>query len=295
MLSILIPTYNLSCVELAKELHCQATSAGILFEMLVADDCSVVDAARVANQQIAELSNARFIEMKENMGPAKLRNYLARQARYKYLLFVDSDTFPVSTNFIKAYLEATTENSVVYGGFVYKRELPPAEYLLRYYYGIHVEERSLQERLRRPYHSFITMCFLIPRVVFLQVLFDESFHLGYEDSLFGMRLQQQNIPVVHIDNPVYHNHSCNNEVFLFKTRRAVQNLVGHEEEMRSMVRLLKIYHTIKCMRLVKPVAWFFAMTQKSIEKNLCGTSPSLKLFAFYKLAYLCSLKTTKLP
>ena len=40
MLSILIPTYNYSIVELVSNVHKQAIIAKIQFELIVLDDCS---------------------------------------------------------------------------------------------------------------------------------------------------------------------------------------------------------------------------------------------------------------
>ena len=99
MLSILIPTYNYDCYDLVKELHRQALECNIEFEIIVADDCSTTKLSKL--QLIIELSNCHLIKPQQNLGRAKIRNFLADQSQYNHLLFLDSDSFPANDNFLK--------------------------------------------------------------------------------------------------------------------------------------------------------------------------------------------------
>lgn len=289
MLSILIPTYNSPCLPLVENVYAQASALGIAFEILLADDASHED-YKTENRKINQWSGCRYLELSENKGPACIRNYLAKEARFQYLLYLDSDTMPVSDTFLSDYLQAACPQTAVCGGFVYPRQQPEATVALRYYYGIGVEEQLAEERSKQPYHHFISMNFLIDKACFEQTCFDETFHLGYEDTLFGMQLGQAGIPIRHIDNPVYHLVTETSEQFLVKIRRAVRNLNGHVEQMQSHVRLLTWYLRIRRMGLTWFVAFIFRRNEKGLERNLTSPHPSLKLFAFYKLGYLCTLR-----
>lgn len=137
------------------------------------------------------------------------------------------------------------------------------------------------------------MNFMICRDAFLKVCFDESFHLGYEDTLFGMQLEQAGVEILHIDNVVYHLVEENSEQFLMKIRRAVRNLDGHIDQMHSHVKLLRWYTTVKRLKMVSVVAFLFKHNEKRLVSNLTSQHPSLKLFCFYKLGYLCTFLSEK--
>ena len=134
------------------------------------------------------------------------------------------------------------------------------------------------------------MNFMIAKDAFMKVRFDESFHLGYEDTLFGKRLQLAGIDICHIENPVYHCVEETSERFLLKIKRAVGNLIGHEEEMKSYVKLLTWHDKIYKLGMQPICGFIFNATESLIVSNLKSKTPSLKLFAFYKLGYLCSIK-----
>mgnify|MGYP000050457834 len=158
-----------------------------------------------------------------------------------------------------------------------------------------VEEQSAGQRNKEPYNRFISMNFMICRDAFLKVRFDETFHLGYEDTLFGMQLEQAGVEILHIDNPVYHLVEENSEQFLMKIRRAVRNLDGHIEQMHSHVKLLRWYACVKRLGMAPLVAFLFRQIEKRLVSNLTSRKPSLKLFAFYKLGYLCNFLSQKKP
>lgn len=64
-----------------------------------------------------------------------IRNYLGEQARYPYLLFLDTDTSPVGEDFLSLYLK-NAGGQVVCGGFCYPEE---GDSFLRNKYGAQVE------------------------------------------------------------------------------------------------------------------------------------------------------------
>lgn len=292
MLSVLIPTYNAICTRLVEEIHREATLLGIKFEILVADDGSDKE-VNEANRSIEHLGNCRFIPSTENIGPARIRNKLADQAGYQYLLFLDADVMPVRATFLADYLRDALPGGVVCGGLCYHRTLPQPGYALRYNYGIRVEEKTPEERSRHPYERFISMSFLADRNVFGKVRFDDEMHFGYEDTYFGSLLEQNDVPILHIDNPVYHLSQESSLDYLRKIRTSIVNLSHGIEKQRHHVRLLRWYTFLERCGMTLLVAKVFQTALPAIEKNLTGEHPSLKLFAFYKLGYLCQILGSK--
>lgn len=69
---------------------------------------------------IKELSNVNYIIREKNIGRAAIRNFLAQQAQYEWLLFLDGDIMVERTRFIEKYLD--TDFHVIVGGIqVYDR------------------------------------------------------------------------------------------------------------------------------------------------------------------------------
>ena len=77
MLSILIPTYNYSIVELVSNVHKQAIIAKIQFELIVLDDCSKDQEIINNNNLIKELDFCVLYKNEKNLGRTASRNYLA--------------------------------------------------------------------------------------------------------------------------------------------------------------------------------------------------------------------------
>lgn len=294
MLSILIPCYNTDTLHLVETLYHQAKSLNVNFEILLADDASL-ERYRKINKQIEQWEGCRYLQKDENAGPACIRNYLAEQAKYPYLIYLDTDIFPVKDDFLKKYVECASPNTVVCGGFTYKGLPVPEDAVLRYKYGSKVEEQSFSERSKNPYHSFISMNFMIDKESFDKVKFDETFHLGYEDTHFGMRLKKAGVDILHIDNEVYHKVGENCECYLRKIERAVRNLVGNEEELQPYVKLLRWHRKVSDMKLQSFVALMFKQFHPLIVRQLKSKSPSLHLFAFYKLGYFCLISQKEKP
>ena len=287
MISILIPTYNQPCLELVEEMRRQAEALSAPYEIIVADDGSTDTATLLANQQIASLPHCRCLSPEKNLGPARIRNFLSDAAREPYLLFLDADTFPVRDHFLVDYVIKAAANRVICGGFQYERTTHPAMCPLRYRYGIRVEERSAEARNRSPYSQFISMSFLIDRRLFERVRFSERMHFGYEDTYWGMMLEREGVEILHIDNPVWHHTRDTAEGYLDKIRRSVRNLAANRDLLQSHVRLLRWQQKVHALRLEGMVAFLFTCFRKRLERNLKGKTPSLRLFAFYKLGYLC--------
>ena len=104
-LSVLIPTYNNVCKTLVEQLQVLLERAAIAYEIIVADDGSTDTATIEANRAIGALPRCRYILRSKNTGRAAIRNFLAQQAQYSFLLFIDSDMSLLSDQLMTRYLQ----------------------------------------------------------------------------------------------------------------------------------------------------------------------------------------------
>ena len=290
MLSILIPTYNFDCTELARELQRQITASGITAEVIVMDDASPCHELRTANEAINELPQCRLVQLPHNVGIARIRNLLADEARYEYLLFLDSDVYPVSDDFIIRYIDNRDKADVVCGGLMFRATPPSPQCTLRYKYGSEVESQSVHKRMQQPYGEFRTLNFFISRKAFMATRFNEQFvRYGHEDTFFGKELQQKGYTITHIDNPIYHDVPDTNEQFLSKTRRSIENLREHYDILLSHVKLLRLYDKLHRYHLSGVVATLFSLIEPLLLHNLNSAHPSLTLLNVYKAGYICRI------
>ena len=290
MLSILIPTYNYDCTALANELQQQITANNLTAEVIVMDDASPNKALQQANLAINDLPHCRLVQLSENVGIARIRNLLADEAQYDYLLFLDADVFPASKNFLSQYLMHRDEAHVVCGGLLFRDTPPSPQCTLRYKYGSQVESQSVVKRMQQPYGELRTLNFLIARAAFYATRFNEAFmQYGHEDTFFGKELQQKGFTITHIDNPIYHDVPDTNEQFIDKTRRSIQNMRLHHDLLASHVRLIRLYDKLHAMHLDSLVAWAFGIVEQGLLRNLLSSNPSLFCFNLYKAGYLCRI------
>lgn len=291
MISILIPTHNFDCRPLVKEIHRQATIGKHPFEIIVADDCSTPE-FRTINSEIEQLGHCKYVQLEENVGPARIRNFLISLAQYRYCLLMDVDTFPTGDSFIDKYIKSAKAGSIICGGFIYKRGKDTGVCPLRFKYGIEVEEKDFKVRAKEPYSQFISMCFLADKEIFKRVSFNEKMHFGYEDACFGMELEKNHIPVIHIENSVYHLSLEDSTTYLRKIEQSIRNIIPHMERLRPFIRLLKWQGKIEKFHLTWLTGFIFLLSKPLLRSNLIGKHPNLHLFAFYKLGYLCRMLTT---
>ena len=169
MISILIPTYNYSIVNLVNTLHKQLSKAEIRFEIIVVDDCSKDLNIQEQNKKINTLEYCQLIENNQNLGRTASRDLLAHKAQYNWLLFMDADVLPKNKDFIDAYLLNSEGWDFLFGGICYKNEKPSKEEIFRWKYGKSRESLSIKQRLLKPYQSINSGCFLIKKELFLLI------------------------------------------------------------------------------------------------------------------------------
>ena len=291
-LSILIPVYNWDCTQLIKDLHFQGLVLGIPYEIIVADDCSTDKELQEKSRIVAEShENCRYFGLPHNIGRAAIRNFMADQSKYDKLLFLDCDAAIKDKDFLKKYLDVADKASVICGGVTHPDEIPQKGWELRYLYEKNAAfERSAGFRSQNPYLRFTSFSFMIDRDVFMKIRFDESYvRYGYEDVQFGHELEQNGVSILHIDNPMIHLGLEESASFLNKTRQAVLNAFDHKNDIGDSSKLLNHYQMVLKwkMRWLFRIIWSFF--QKSMERNLLGPKPKLRIFSLYKLCYICLL------
>ena len=285
-LSILIPTYNDPCVALVRDLRQQTEAAGILYEILVGDDGSTDASVVTENRQIEQWEHCRYLIQSQNIGRAAIRNLLAKEAHYDWLLFIDSDMTVIRPDFITKYV-SQGEADVVDGGVSIGGDVEALRHNLRYLYEKASEhEHTVDMRRKNPYQDFHTANFLIRHDLMRSYPFDERFrYYGYEDVLFGKTLRAAHIAITHIDNPTGFCTFESNPIFVAKTEEGLRTLRTFRQELRGYSRLLTFVEGIHIPLILSLVRLFHRLFGGIIRRNLCSRHPNLRLFSLYKLGY----------
>lgn len=284
MLSILIPIYDYTVLPLVNELVKQCNASGITFEILCQDDASN-SPKNIPNQEVNLLPNCSFYINETNLGRGKNINSLAQKAAYDWLLILDCDTLPADSNFVQTYVDVISNSSkkIIFGGIIYEDKKPEKERLLRWIYG-----------QKRETVSILTSNLLIKKEVFLQYPFDKSItKYGYEDLCFFSVLKNNNFEIYRIENSTFHLNLETSEVFLNKTKTALENLVflyNAKKISSEDSKIIRVFELLKNLKLTRFSAFLFKKNQIKIERNLLSENPSLFLFDLYKLGNFCSLK-----
>ncbi len=290
MLSILIPTYNHSVTKLVDEILLQGKNVDIPFEIIIFDDHSSIDTFKEKNN--LALKNITYRYLPKNVGRSKIRNLLAQEAKYQFLLFLDADVLPKNNTFLADYFNSIDDKTeVMYGGRVHLPNQNTS--LLRWKYGFHKEDKSALERNQKPYISIITNNLLLKKNIFEILAFDEELKTyGHEDTLFSYELKKINASVKHIENPVIHQEIDSNKEFLIKTKGALQNLklLFKQKKLNSdFVKILKIQQWLKTYRLDYILSGFYYIFEPLMRKNLLSKRSSVFIFNIYKLTYFCKI------
>lgn len=284
MISILIPIYNRSVVTLVDRLYDQCSKLGIPFEFLCYDDVSQ-EKYKAKNRSIGQKMGISYIELSNNLGRAKIRNWLGKNARYEWLIFMDCDSGVDHATYVKKYVESIGKADLVYGGTSYQKKAPAVKKRLHWKYGKNVEAESIQIRRNSGFDSFRSNNFMISRDVFMEHLFDESIEgYGYEDILMAQEMKQMGKTILHIDNPLVHKGLENRDVFLKKTEKAIWNLSKMYSEGKLKTRLTRHYE--------KLVDWGLLPLIKFLDSKLIGSyfqnrlqidNPSIFALQWFKL------------
>ncbi len=289
MLSILIPIYAFDVKPFVKELHIQAQLLPVDWEIILFDDASPVEWQQ-KNRSLLKLEGVEYKELSQNIGRAAIRNALARSAQYDYLLFMDCDSAITSSRFLQLYIDQCAPKRVLYGGRSYLKEAPKdKDYCLHWHYGNKREVRPVKERNQHPHLGFMTNNFVIPKAVFLDIQLDERLRqYGHEDTLLGLKLEEQSIPIVHLNNPLVHIGLEKGECWLGKQEQAIENLYWlHLQYPKLSTPALKTWRLLHTTRLIKIMLPLLNKREERMKINLCShCKPHLWQLNLLKILWL---------
>lgn len=261
-------------------------------EIILIDDASQENFQEI--NRILECERVSYIQLKENIGRAKIRNLFLKYVKNEFLLFLDCDSQIINDDYLNNYrkhLNATTQ--LICGGSVYSEDCPSKKQSLRWKYGRIKESKPAKTRLLSPNKSFMTNNFLIKKQVLQETRFDERISkYGHEDTLLGIELEKKGVTIKHLENPVINIDIDTNEVFIRKTEDSLDNLLliqkfyKDREKLAESIKLLGVVNKLKKYKLM----WFFQLVYKVFKKQMKGylinsQSPSLVLFNVYKICY----------
>lgn len=292
MISILIPTYNYSVHNLVVAINEQCQELKLQYEILVQEDASE-KSFQTQNQQINCFENCSYSCNSINIGRTKTRETLALNARYNWLLFLDSDVLPVDKEFIANYIKCLNlDYSIVNGGVKYQVDSQQLG-TLRYKYGKFREEKKAAQRSLNPYNSIVSGNLLVKKELFLETNYSGNDAVYGLDIYFAYCLFKKQIAILHIDNCVFHLGIENNAVFLKKSLESVNSrkeIMVDLDEIEKINGLIKKYKALKKYKFVLLVKLLFYFLKPIFHKNLLSKYPNLFLFDCYRLGYLCTLK-----
>jgi len=292
MISVLIPIYNFNVAKLVKDLHAQLMYANVLFEIILGDDAST---CLHNNEKLTDLQGVHYFSLPENTGRAKMRNLLVEKAKYPFLLFMDCDAGVSSALYTNNYIveiSRTTPPVCIIGGVSYRKQKPNPKYYLRWYYGKKRETKDAYVRNRKPYKSFTSFNAVFSKSIFDIVKFDESFSTyGNEDTFFGDQLRNAQVPVIHINNPLYHDGLDTNENYLEKVETSIDNLISLlnakkiDSHFVNENRLLATYFRCKKLNVIPLLRLYYKKELPKIKQKILK-KPSIFWLDVYKLGYL---------
>ena len=291
MISVLIPIYNYSVVDLVKELHKQLKDCKIPFEIICLEDGSDDDFVK-QNEVINEFSNTSLIVSESNNGRIKSRQILSEQAKYDWLLFLDSDVLPKHKDFIYEYLKfVNSKNESVFGGICYNRKKPEKDFILRWKYGISKEEVNAERRNKNKYKNIVSANMLIKKDLFNSI--NSKIELeGYGlDNYFSALMKEMNTIPLHVDNEVIHLGVEKSDVYLKKIETAVLNLLKLYRDYKLINHennLYAFFVVLKRLRLHFMFSALYACFKSLMKRNLLSEHPSISILQLYKISLMCN-------
>jgi hypothetical protein len=208
---------------------------------------------------------------------------------------------PVADDFISTYLSTAGKNKmVICGGISYPSQLVSTEKKLHWEYGRKREALPAIIRNREPYRNFLTGNFLVRKEILTHISFNKELKgYGYEDTLYGIELEQNKIELKHIDLTAEHLKLDTAEEFIFKTENALQNLYHlyqsdrYGKILKHYIKLVKANNALRNLGLIAPTFFMYDRLGKSMRRKLTGGNTNLRLLDMYKLLFFISLQKKK--
>jgi len=295
-ISILIPVYNDDATSLVYSLYRQAQAIlGLSYEIVVFDDGSTDNGKILRNKALRALPCCRYIYTMHHDCRAAMRNAMYRQGKYEWHIMVDARLSLLYDDFLLRYLKSDVGvGEVVCGGVCVdggRHTKKLYQQNLRFRYEKY-EERNHTVDIRRsnPYNAFRTTNFFYHKSVLEKNPYDERVKgYGYEDVLLGKALKDNNIKVIHIDNPVTYTEFESNTSYMRKIQEALETLHTFSDELEDYSPLLCLQKKMARLQLLFVFRFFHRLFGKMEYKNLCGHRPLLFIFKLYKLGFYINI------
>ena len=295
-LSVCIPIYNSDVRTLVNALCRQIDDLKAQhIDIILIDDASA--AAFNSINQFTH-SKVRLIQLDQNIGRSKIRNAFLQYTTANYLLFIDGDSTVSNPFFFQNYLNYLTQNqdtAVLVGASLYQVQTPALEHRLRWAYSTQRESLDFEQRSKEVHAGFKTNNFLIQRNLLAQFPFDEELTgYGHEDTIFGLQLQEHNIQISHINNPVWNLKLDTNTEFLMKTDSALSNLLRLQQRYNTPMllatnKLLQYFAFANRCMLTRCVLWGLSLKTGLYRRILRTGRAPLFIFDLYRLCRLYQL------
>jgi glycosyltransferase involved in cell wall biosynthesis len=206
-LSVCVPAFRHDASALVAALaRCNDAA---LIEVIVYDDGSQDHDLLAAMQAAAGIAPAavRIVSSWTNRGRSAARNAAISHARSEWILLLDADMTPDSTEFIEAYLNAmerTQGPHVIVGGYSLRSAPKDRAFALHRWQACASECAPARQRCQAPGRYVFASNVLVHLSVLEACPFDEGFAgWGWEDTDWGLSVQRR-FPIVHIDNTATH-------------------------------------------------------------------------------------------
>lgn len=251
-LSILSPVFRFdpSALIAALAQACRA-APDLAVELVLVDDGSG-DPALLAQLEAAVMAfpaPASLVAFTANQGRSAARNRLTREARAPYLLFLDCDMLPDSTDFLARWsqLIADAAPAIAYGGFTTLQVPDEPRLALARALAERVDCLPAAERTARGGVAVATSNLLVRADILRAVPFDAGFQgWGWEDVDWALRAHAAGHPVLHVDIPATHLGLDEPETVLRKFAQAGPNfthMLARHPQMRAL-RSTRVIQTL---------------------------------------------------
>jgi glycosyltransferase involved in cell wall biosynthesis len=265
-LSVLIPTYRDDPSALLKALDEPMARA----EIIVLDDGGgdPVLAERILRRLERLRLPGRFVQLSRNEGRARGRNRLAKHARARHFLFLDSDMLPDPADFLSRWvaLAEGEDTPIAFGGFTLDQTPVRPEHAVHRSMALKGDCTPAPERAREPEKHVFTSNLLVRRDVFETVAFDEGFTgWGWEDVEWAMRVGRA-YPILHIDNSASHLGLDTAPAIAAKYEQSAANFARVVATHRDIVSAYPSYKVARTLKAL-PLRGVWAPMLKSFALN----------------------------
>jgi len=242
-LSVLIPFFHDDPSALVDALSFQTEQSSV--EIILVDD-GTGDAHLTRNLQtlISQQTLAiSLVTFEGNKGRSAARNHLQNVARAEWLLFLDADMRPTSTQFLENYLKVINDNKadVFFGGFTVERKSVNKAGELHRALSEVSDCLPLAERKAAGPQFVASSNLCLRKSVITEHPFDDAFvGWGWEDSDWAARISTS-YRLEHIDNPALHLGLESTETLLRRFQTSGQNYRRFIEKHPDLAKTLTLY------------------------------------------------------